>query len=275
MILSEQFDTPESFARRIESREARWQWQDKDATHLSLSGIKTVGEALAMFDRGWPEQAQKMASLEDQLFAQLSSGVERIDPVNVECDGHALDIAAYCANQPEHWVKFEQSLIEGASNKILRVAVNIGASGHVSQETIIARGTIASSLIDALEYRGYRVELWITKATSWDANLFSWKMLAKPAEQPLDLSRVLFMTAHPAMLRRLHFALLSSIEKPSLFDAGPHGGMGCSADLPDRGQYDVYVGAQLSDSDPVRWGSQTARDAWLKQQIAKLENNCS
>lgn len=275
-IINEQFDTPEAFVKRITQRKKQWQWVNSVESYVEFSDSDSTAHALEMFARGWPERARTMSKLEDDIFAQLTTGIERIDPVHVEADGHALDVAEFVTGVPEHWVRFDTSIVEGASDKILKIAINIGALGSVDKSTIIERGTAISSLIEALEFRGYRCELWIMKVTrdASDTSRHVWKMLAKPAEQPLDLARVLFWTAHPAMLRRLHFSLLASIDNPSKLNATKNASarMGWSTDLLDTSEYDVYVPAQMDDSDPIYWLSSERRNVWLKEQIEKIES---
>lgn len=271
----EQFDSAEALTRHLLARKAKWQWLDKVERYTKFSQCQSVKKALEMLANGWPEQAQKMKPVEDDIFANLTQGIERFDPAYVECDGHTLDIAAYCAGEPEHWIRFEPSIVEGQSNRILRIGINIIASGSTAQETITQRGTVACALIEALEQRGYRCETWVLcRIKSMDSKLtHQWELLAKPAEQPLSLAHLLFESAHPAMLRRLGFALLTSRPEAGQFQAakGQHT-FGYPCDPEDTSQYDIYVPAlSYRNSDQSEQPTNTQR--WLKAQIQKIEGH--
>lgn len=267
----ERFDSPVALTHHLLARKAKWQWLNETARLREFSQCESVDAALDMLADGWPEQARKMTHIEDHIFANLTQGIERFDPAYVECDGQTIDIGAYCAGEPEHWVRFEPSIVEGVSNRILRIGINIIASGTTAQETITQRGTVACALIEALEARGYRCEVWVLchiKAMD-EQSAHTWQLLAKPAEQPLSLAHLLFESAHPAMLRRIGFALLTSRPEAHQFLAARgERAFGYPADLEDIEKYDIYVPAISRHSD-IDWNNNA--QTWLKAQIEKIE----
>lgn len=269
----EEFDSPQALTRHLEAHKARWEWMNHVERYPSFSQCASVERALEMLAEGWPEQAAKMAQLNDQIFANLTRGVERYDPVYVECDGQTLDIPAYLTGEPEHWVQFQPSIVEGQSNRIIRIGINILVHVETSHQAIIQRGTVVSALVDALEYRGFRCEVWILcKITTHSSKLaYRWNMLAKPAEQPLSLAHLLFQSAHPAMLRRIGFAMITSSPENGKFGGAKDDGIvGSVAEIEDTSDYDIYVPAIRYDSE-INWSNQTQTEAWIKAQIEKIE----
>src|SRR4029077_4430749 len=93
-----------------------------------------------------------------------------------------------------------------------KIVVNVAVSGAVTAATIMTRGGAILSWVDGLESEGFRCEIDVIESGLFRENtpkplgvLFSVKV--KRADEPLDIDRVSFWLAHPAIQRRLMFGL--------------------------------------------------------------------
>jgi hypothetical protein len=120
--------------------------------------------------------------------------------------GQALDIAAFCAGEPEHWQVAEP--IYKPATRVFRFAVEIGGMGTIAADSLRNRGEAIIALINSLELQGHSCEVTIVRAFS-NARGESYKFLIpiKAAGQALDVKRFQFIIGHPAFFRRCLFGL--------------------------------------------------------------------
>lgn len=244
-----------AFTRPYKHRVPAW----SNASHAGA----TAQDADAMADHGWYDGAHFARQYYAQHIDALGSIVERID-VNYEVHGHVVDIARFVEGEPECWQQFDPVRVESPSPKFMRVVVNIGASGGVSAQTILARGAALCALVDLLEMAGVRCEVAVVDAVATSGKWYCQTVLVKPFEQPLDLPRVAYAIGHPSVLRVHTFRLYERMGVEDSYEWRSVG-YGAPADVPDEQRGDIYVG-RMHFSDP-QWRDPRAAQAWIVEQL--------
>ena len=181
----------------------------KEFTHTD-----SLEEAMRLAKEGWAggrEQAEKIrAEIVDSVRG--SFGERQVAQWDVA--GADVDIGRFVVGEPENMIDFASEIVPMQSTKIVRMAVNFGASAASTPADLIRRGVIAAVAIDIMESRGIRVEVDAVKIASQykdgTGGIISARIRLKSAEEPLDLDRMIFVLGHPSFLRRIWFAYLES-----------------------------------------------------------------
>lgn len=212
---------------------------------------------------GWPEGEQHIKRLSLDLFDKVSSLIERDFPV-YDIEGSEIDVARYLDGEPECWLRMETHRTEGPGRRIVRLVYNASASAGINADVLLARGAAVAALIELLEFAGIGVELTVVDLATFRLTTET-RILVKPLEQPLDIPRIAYALAHPAMLRRSLFAI--SEQFPAHIRAGISipGSYGAPADTQEQG--DLYFGkSSLGD---VQWSNPIVARAWIISQLKK------
>lgn len=218
-------------------------------------GNATYDEALSLARNGWPTGTAKVQGLTANITSKLTSLIE-VPTIQYDVTGMDYDIGLYLSGRPECWYNFENSVQEGTGTTIVRMVYNYGARFSVSPEAMIARGVVAASLVVLLEQTGRRVELIACNRTEEGTDI---RIPVKMADWDLDIDRLSFILAHPAMLRRLGFAIRRH--------KGNAKGWGDdrSIELGDTERGDIYFNAGIGDE----WRNEASALAYVKQELAK------
>jgi hypothetical protein len=150
--------------------------------------------------------------------------------------GDEVDVGLYLSGEPEcmtDWVMAETP----SFGKVVKVIVHLTGTAGVSAEALMYRGLLACLLIDTLEASGLRCEVWGLPKCSADNGGDDPKYLAqvllKPADEPVELDRLAFMLAHPAVFRRFGFRLMEQEPEGSWAYEESTDGYGVSVPLPE------------------------------------------
>jgi hypothetical protein len=223
----------------------------------SWAGTEDMAGALNLARNGWAEGVEIAGPLCAEITDKVTTLVE-IEHVNYDVEGIGLDVATYLNGEPECWQKFEKETGEGQGIKHIRIVMDVTVSGGIDKNVITARGAAVAALIQGLEFAGCRVQLEVLplcNGKAWES-----RVLVKSADQDLDMSRVIFALAHPAMLRRIGFALQEGCpERDNNYGYGP-----CS-DAIDKG--DLYIGRGMLGE--VQWQTPGAAIRWVLAQMEK------
>lgn len=247
----------------------------EDSSHresLHFTGTQTFEDAVKLAEfGGWKEGEDKAKGLAASLENKVTSLIERPIFVN-DIAGMSIDMGAYVMGAPDCWIAREQRFAEDHGTKILRVVVNCTASAGVSKEVMIARGAAAAALVQALEWGGNRVELWVLPIAclgnrSHEVATYESRVLIKRADQDLDLGRVIFAMAHPSTLRRFGFA---AVEKNRVVAESLGSWYGMPHDTQfDKG--DIYITRGMlgepqweNVEDTIRWILNNLKEQGIK-----------
>ena len=144
------------------------------------------------------------------------------------------------------------------SRKVLRMVVNVGARASVSPDTFFARGAAALTLVEALERAGFRVVVeMVSVATDGAGKQVRLACRLKEAGEVVQLDKLAFCLAHPALHRKPVFALRKK-----------HAGwVGGSIDVPIEQRGDLYIDCADSSASQV-WRDPAKAQAWVLAQLA-------
>jgi hypothetical protein len=215
------FDSLAELGRYIDDTPATWHIGHSNEYGPSANWDLNAGYrgAVRMAKEGWPEGARRAQQALKAFVPKTPSLALRTDFY-----GHMPHVPRYCAGAPDNMIRHHKEPTIGGG-RVLTLYVPVNASGHTDAQSMANYGVAVAQYIQQLEADGLRVELYglscqqgTTGAAKGWVLSFSW--LLKRADQPLDLAVVTFGIGHPAMLRRLSFALSERSASPEMSSYG-------------------------------------------------------
>jgi hypothetical protein len=212
--------------------------------------------------RGWPEGRRMMTD----FLALVAPTPEPFASVVYDVGGAVPAVPIFCAGDPACMMDWTNSEI--ATNPIVRLDYCNGGLQKVSASSLMLRGAAVLSLADSLELRGYSTEIrLVARTTGPDAVLLT-EIVVKRAGENFDLDRLAFALAHPAVHRRLRFALIEQIaELESKFGASYGATRQHTPDSVPLGT--IFIpGASLSETpDSAKLAVQIAAAAYFRTDL--------
>lgn len=202
------------------------------STRDSWTGGLTFDDAIEAGMMGWPEGREKMMKTVEAITESLpkagdSGRTAGFDYEYME-DGDELCIDSYLEGDDRYWLQPQFS----AEKPIVRIFINIGASGGVGGETLISRGVVLGAMIVKLERLGYGVQLFVGDAGTSANQRFAATIRIKESDEYLNYDVLAFWVAHPAALRRLMFRIIEAADA-SVANVGYGYGMPAPITSPD------------------------------------------
>lgn len=156
--------------------------------------------ALRLAAEGWPDGVRQI-----QALAQLVP-TGQLPTRSYDVAGDYPDVSRALGGDPRNMVRRGKT---NAPRPTVTIAVNVCVNGMVDGAMKMNYGAALTGLVDRLESKGTRVELLCTDAAIQQGGLhmISTAWTVKRAQDTLDLSAIAFSVAHPAMARRLCFAM--------------------------------------------------------------------
>ncbi len=240
----------------------------------------TWDEAIALATGGWavplPEVDVAVAALRDRLSDQVKGVV--LAPV-WDVTGSEVDVAAFLSGVPECMTDSVPRKLS-SHGRVVTLLVPATYSNTVPHAEVVTRGVALAALCSAVITAAHSVEVWSGYAVTMplrqaaeDAGRYSAVARVVSAGEPLDVARLMFAMAHPAMLRRLWFSVWDSAQR-SIAQRMPPNNYGYSpndctlADLPDQ-VHDAYVLPPLVGGQP-QWQSSDSAVSWCIEAFAGL-----
>ncbi|MEV0779624.1 hypothetical protein ACIBLA_32615 [Streptomyces sp. NPDC050433] len=231
-------------------------------------------EALRLAEDGWatvlPDVDAEVAELRERV------GDEVLTTALVptwDVTGSEVDVGAYLSGAPECMVDSVPQRIS-ARGRVVTFLVPAGYVSTTPHSAVYHRGVALAALCSSIIAAGHSVEIWsgFCPYVSDTDRHASVARVISPAE-PLDMGRLMFVMAHPAMLRRLWFAVWDSAPHPvarrmhdASYGSSP---LGCyPEDLP-TGITEPYVLPYLSPADS-QWESVDTALAWCREMFTSL-----
>lgn len=231
-------------------------------------------EALRLAEDGWttvlPEVEAEVAELRERVGDQVLTTA--LVPA-WDVTGSEVDVGVYLSGVPECMVDAVPQRIS-ARGRVVTFLVPTGYVNTTPHSAVHHRGVALAALCSSIIASGHSVEIW-SGFCSYVSKTDRYAAVARvvSAAEPLDLGRLMFVMAHPAMLRRLWFAVWDSAPEPvarrfkeevygrASYDCYPE-------DLPE-GIADPYVLPYLSPEDS-QWQSTDTALAWCREMFAGL-----
>jgi len=231
--------------------------------------------ALALATTGWnvpvPEVDLAVAALRDDLSDRV--GAPSLAPVR-DVTGSEVDVAAYLTGVPECMIEYEPRRLS-SHGRVVTFLIPAVYSHTVPHTHVVNRGVALAALCSAIVTAAHSVEVWSGYACSlYGAGRYSAVARVISAGEPLDVARLMFAMAHPAMLRRLWFGVWDSAEQSiavrmqhSNYGKGAAGYDCTAGDLPGD-LSGAYVFPYLVAGD--QWRSPDTALAWCMTTFAAL-----
>lgn len=209
------FDSLAEMGRWIEGTKRTWPSRDSESAGHSASWDLGAGysDAVHMAKFGWLDGAARSQSALKRLAPSVPEPRNRIDFV-----GYRPHVPRCVAGDVRHMVRKVKTRADNGRGKVLTLIVPVNAVAGVSAEHMANFGVAVAQYINQLERSNIRCEV-IAAMTSI---VSGWRVSAcvriKSAGQPLDLAVMAFAIGHPAMFRRLGFAIRERCHAP--YDIG-------------------------------------------------------
>lgn len=226
----------------------------------------SLATAHKMADEGWLEGAERARKFATSITDALGGMIERVE-VNYDIEGHSVDIGRYVDNEPECWQKFEVDLIQQPAVKLIRIVVNVSASGGVSTRVIERRGAVVAAMVELLEYAGNRCEVVMSETCTGGGVRLVTLATIKQFSEPLDMPKIAYALGHPSTLRVHHFSMMETelnAHERSALHVGS--GYGMPADVPDEHRGDIYL--PKMGSWEAQWDNEHSAVTWV---LARLK----
>ena len=203
-----QFDSLFALGEYINDTPRTWANNQSRTSSMHFNMNASYDDAVRYAREGWLEGA-KLLETELQALPQATP----YPTLRNDFYGHMPHVARYCAGAPDNMIRHAQ-VADKISGRVLTLYVPINALGGVSAKAMSNFGLAVAHYVNQLEMTGTRVELYAVQCSlvSGYRTTHTWRV--KSAEQPLDLAVIAFTIGHPAMFRRLGFALRERCDAP-------------------------------------------------------------
>ena len=189
---------------------------DRSTFRRKFTLTRSLPHALQVAAQGWPEGRERMLQ---GIEHDTEGNVPSLFPAReYDVAGEWPDVAAYCAGVPEHMVSQGEASLTGAP--VVRIGINGVYPASTSSESIHNFGIALLSHVAAYQRAGYSVALdWHSLAAS-DGKVCWTRVEILSAGGTIDLDRLAFMLAHPAMVRRMWFGFIEQYPEASFIQQG-------------------------------------------------------
>jgi hypothetical protein len=214
-----------------EAQNGRYRWPSssdmipKLMRDLGKNYTKTLAEAFDVYDAGWPEGVERVASFDAELQRAVVNAVQR-NVLVLGQSGFEVDTPEFLRGVPDHMqnIRFGQKRTRSARITVdLQVRCDAcGRRGHDQEPTpgdrLLARGAALFQTWQALQRAGLRptlegftysrADLAPPHHYEWDPS-HPWRTITIPLAQPgrnVSPGKALFAMAHASFIRRMEFA---------------------------------------------------------------------
>lgn len=200
---------------------------------FGFSQVNTFAEAVNLARTGWKEGVA--------LYEEYARGIKQVQDTTNEYEydvfGDIIEMGEFVTGNPLCMIKLERKFNDHFG-EVMLVVVNIGAVLFADSESFYRRGVTLVKLLKHIEQNGISTALvgvWTTKRANPSSkaskeydHYYTVSMPIKTPGKLIDVDRIMFATAHPAMLRRLCFSAAESepkkiVDKFGFHANGPYG----------------------------------------------------
>lgn len=189
-----------------------------------FTGTQNIEEAIELLKNGWDDGFEKI-KLSDTNNVPVKTKTVYKNEYDV-VGGNAC-VARYLQGVPTNMIRkvgYQQK------TKIINIYKSIGYMASYSTNTIFKDAKITSQVINALESKGYRCNLYMVFCSSENKSsninygeVTSIRIKIKDAGQPLNLKKIAFPLSHPSMLRRLIFRVMELVNTTNFIRSRNYG----------------------------------------------------
>lgn len=248
-----------------------WSSISEDDGHTWAYGISHYEKAAEILTHGWNEGREKLIKTAETLNLTnvINTGVGY--RTRLADEGEEVDVGKFLEQEDDYFWNFV-----APEQNVINIHLMEAVSCNVDAAVIERKGLAVAALCQILESNGYSVNLVAVTSISNRSmdKRFRERIIVKRAEDPLDLSRIAFVLAHPAYNRKIMFRATEVSEHNSIFGADHvYGGYGCPTQDKElekelkQDSSNVFIKASKS-GDPV-FSSDKATQQWIIEQAEK------
>lgn len=204
------FNSLNGLGNYIANTARTWPCKDSETAYPNMNWDLecNYAKAVNMAINGWPEGAARV----QKALKAFAPATPHPDTVT-DFYGFRPHVPRFCAGAPDNMIR-HAPVADMGCGRVLTLVVPVNALGIVSAPNMANFGVAVAQYVNQLEMDGTRVELIaciVSNVSGWRV-AHSWTV--KSADQPLDLAVIAFAIGHPAMFRRLGFALRERCAAP-------------------------------------------------------------
>lgn len=177
---------------------------DSDTNSFDFSGTHSFQEALDLISFGDEETLKEILKEKHNIKIDKSLGnVTNRQRYENNLYGCIPNVPSYLKGNPINMIN---SVKDQPSHKIVNIFLNMDCNGSVSKNDILKAGVKYLSVIDILEKRGYRCNLYAgVSSHSNGGHDYLMLVRVKTDREPLNIKKICFTIANPSFLRRIYF----------------------------------------------------------------------
>jgi hypothetical protein len=175
--------------------------QETGSGHFNT--FDTWAECVEAVDEGWMDGLKKIRESVSLVGISGHGGTE----FRYDVEGVMFDMGRVMEGHPECWMN-EFIEDEQAGHKSVRIMINASCSAGVSSDSVFNRGAVIVSIVDQLEARGIRVEIWVVDVSHCygvSKCLYN-TVCVKKFDEALNLEKFAFQCANSDYQRRICFS---------------------------------------------------------------------
>jgi hypothetical protein len=193
----------EALVAATSQSEPRWTDRSSRQNDSAWAGTDSFSEAIDLAKHGWPEGRKKMTQAVESAQCVAAYHVSPAFSLDV---GGAYPVAAIAATG-DAFCMVNHAPVSDRARPTVKLSVSAANSALVKADSIFNYGAALLAIIDSLEQNDYRVELTLFFCAKCEDHKNSFSVTVKQAQDILDLDKIAFALAQPAMFRRIVFSL--------------------------------------------------------------------
>lgn len=211
----------------------------------SFTGTESYDQARDFMLHGWSSMSKEVV---------IKFNVGKIGEVNklrdtLSVEGYHPVVPLYLAGVPQNMVSRKQVIMK---QKVFTIDKLIDYNCLVTTEEILENSVKALQIINSLESRGYRCNLYVSSAAREINGNIVCRVKIKSSNERINLSKMSFPLINPSMLRRMVFRFIETHpDTPKSFTSGYGMPMNANSvrDFYKRHKIDTYVIGQYIKCD--------------------------
>lgn len=184
-------------------------------------------------DDGWHDFRTYQEALEglelgtDKYFNEFKQNIKKVKDYLASQEiqkvaGYKNDIVGFSPIVPNaiigNPINMINSNIKAKPSPVAKIIIEKANNAGVNSEDMISFYAIIMALVDTLEQKGIRCEVWTSAVFKEDEEVYLYKLKLKNFNQPMNTYKIQFPIISTDMFRRIGFRLLET--NPDLRDSG-------------------------------------------------------
>lgn len=178
-----------------------------------FNATESFDEAVKLARHGWHEHTDNVDTLRRATLdtASVASIIEDNVRVSVpDVVGGSVDMGRYLSGDPKA-MRNRRRQTSQRTRRVVNLVVVSSVDCGTNVKTIVKQGSQLVALVDVLTVCGFAVNVQVEwGVTRGGDESIAEVVTVKPANEPLDLSNLMFSIAHPDAFRRIGFALFET-----------------------------------------------------------------